>query len=233
MRLRATKTLAELLNHVYVLLPVADNHKHYWIGEAEVDKLLAHGAGGLEEHPRKDLIVRRYIHRAPAHARRPTPLRAWPSITDPRHDHPGPPARHVLSYPTIPPRSRYGRKPDRRPGATRPADHVAVDGVTWITSANSATVLRSIRLSTSRLARSLGSVQAGSTRSTARLHMEMHTAITAMPSLDRFAQQNRTLRTTSGVRTERGGRRVKYLFAMTYGHLPAVVYSFMHNFRLD
>ena len=58
-RLRATKTLAELLNHVYVLLPVADNRKHYWIGEAEVDKVLARGAGWLEDHPRKDLIVRR------------------------------------------------------------------------------------------------------------------------------------------------------------------------------
>ena len=60
-RLQATKTLAELLNHVYVLLPVADNRKHYWIGDAEVDKLLAHGAGWLEEHPRKDFIVRRYL----------------------------------------------------------------------------------------------------------------------------------------------------------------------------
>lgn len=60
-RLRTTKTLAELLNHVYVLLPVADNRKHYWIGEAEVDKLLAHGAGWLEEHPHKELIVRRYL----------------------------------------------------------------------------------------------------------------------------------------------------------------------------
>ena len=60
-RLRATKTLAELLNHVYVLLPVADNRKHYWIGEAEVEKLLAHGAGWLEEHPQKDVIVRRYL----------------------------------------------------------------------------------------------------------------------------------------------------------------------------
>ncbi len=60
-RLRATKTLAELLNHVYVLLPVADNRKHYWIGEAEVDKLLGHGAGWLEEHPQKDFIVRRYL----------------------------------------------------------------------------------------------------------------------------------------------------------------------------
>lgn len=60
-RLAATKTLAELLNHVYVLLPVADNRKHYWIGEAEVDKLLARGEGWLQDHPRKDFIVRRYL----------------------------------------------------------------------------------------------------------------------------------------------------------------------------
>ena len=60
-RLAATKTLAELLNHVYVLLPVADNRKHYWIGEAEVDKLLARGEGWLQDHPHKDFIVRRYL----------------------------------------------------------------------------------------------------------------------------------------------------------------------------
>ena len=60
-RLRATKTLAELLNHVYVLLPIADNRKHYWIGEAEVDKLLARGAGWLDEHPHRDFIIRRYL----------------------------------------------------------------------------------------------------------------------------------------------------------------------------
>ena len=60
-RLSATKTLTELLNHVYVLLPVADNRKHYWIGEAEVDKLLARGEGWLQEHPQKDFIVRRYL----------------------------------------------------------------------------------------------------------------------------------------------------------------------------
>ena len=60
-RLAATKTLAELLNHIYVLLPVADNRKHYWIGEAEVDKLLARGGGWLESHPHKEFIVRRYL----------------------------------------------------------------------------------------------------------------------------------------------------------------------------
>ena len=60
-RLRGTKTLAELLSHVYVLLPVLDNRKHYWIGDAEVDKLLAHGKGWLEEHPERAYIVRRYL----------------------------------------------------------------------------------------------------------------------------------------------------------------------------
>ena len=68
-RLAATKTLAELLNHVYVLLPVADNRKHYWIGEAEVDKLLARGEGWLQDHPRKGLH-RPPLPRPPAHARR-------------------------------------------------------------------------------------------------------------------------------------------------------------------
>ena len=123
------------------------------------------------------------------------------------------PARRPSSSPSAAPRLLPGsyapalhRKPDRRPGATRPADPVAVDGVTWIRSANSATVLRNIRLSTSRPARSLGNVHAGSTQSTARLHMEMHTA---MASLHRFAQQNRALRTTSGVRTEDRGSAVR------------------------
>ena len=60
-RLRGVRTVAELLSHVYVLLPVLDNRKHYWIGDAEVDKLLAHGKGWLEEHPEREYIVRRYL----------------------------------------------------------------------------------------------------------------------------------------------------------------------------
>ena len=60
-RLRGTKTVAELLGHIYVLLPVADNRKHYWIGEAETEKLLKHGAGWLESHPEQGFIVRRYL----------------------------------------------------------------------------------------------------------------------------------------------------------------------------
>ena len=60
-RLTGTKTVAELLGHIYVLLPVADNRKHYWIGAAETDKLLKHGAGWLEEHPEQRFIVQRYL----------------------------------------------------------------------------------------------------------------------------------------------------------------------------
>ena len=35
----ATVTLKELLTHLYVLIPVLDDEKHYWIDEAEVEKL--------------------------------------------------------------------------------------------------------------------------------------------------------------------------------------------------
>jgi len=56
--------LSALLNHLYVLIPVLDDDKHYWVGEDEVTKLLARGEGWLGSHPAKDLIVRRYlIHR--------------------------------------------------------------------------------------------------------------------------------------------------------------------------
>lgn len=64
--LRQTIRLADLLTHLYVLIPVLDNDKHYWVGDDEVEKLLARGAGWLEDHPEKDLIVRRYLkYRAP------------------------------------------------------------------------------------------------------------------------------------------------------------------------
>ena len=59
--LEATVTLANLLTHIYVLLPVADNRKHYWIGSAEVEKLTRRGKGWLESHPSRDLIVKRYL----------------------------------------------------------------------------------------------------------------------------------------------------------------------------
>jgi len=59
--LTATKRLAELLTHLYVLVPVLDGAKHYWVGDDEVEKLLRHGEGWLPMHPERDLIARRYL----------------------------------------------------------------------------------------------------------------------------------------------------------------------------
>ena len=55
-----------LLNHLYVLLPVLDDDKHYWVDEAEIEKLMRRGEGWLAAHPERDLIVRRYLKRAGA-----------------------------------------------------------------------------------------------------------------------------------------------------------------------
>lgn len=59
--IEGTKTLAELLNHLYVLIPVFDNRKHYFVGDDELEKLLAKGAGWLAQHPAKEQITRRYL----------------------------------------------------------------------------------------------------------------------------------------------------------------------------
>ena len=60
-RLAATIRLRDLLAHLYVLLPVLDDHKHYWVGDDEVAKLLRFGEGWLDSHPLRDLISRRYL----------------------------------------------------------------------------------------------------------------------------------------------------------------------------
>ena len=59
--LEAEVRLRELLAHLYVLVPVLDAEKHYWVGEAEVEKLLRRGEGWLAGHPERDLIVNRYL----------------------------------------------------------------------------------------------------------------------------------------------------------------------------
>ncbi|HET9656602.1 MAG TPA: 3' terminal RNA ribose 2'-O-methyltransferase Hen1 [Kineosporiaceae bacterium] len=53
--------LADALNHLYVLLPVLDDGKHYWVGEDEVDKLLRAGGQWLAGHPERELISRRFL----------------------------------------------------------------------------------------------------------------------------------------------------------------------------
>jgi len=53
--------LQDLLGHLYVLVPVLDDQKHYWVGDDEVDKLVRHGAGWLAAHPEREQIARRYL----------------------------------------------------------------------------------------------------------------------------------------------------------------------------
>lgn len=53
--------LRDLLTHVYVLAPVLDNEKHYWVGDEEVEKLLRHGEGWLAAHPEREAIAHRYL----------------------------------------------------------------------------------------------------------------------------------------------------------------------------
>ena len=59
-------TLADLLTHLYVLVPVFDGQKHYFVGEDEMEKLLAKGGGWLAGHPEKDEIARRYLKFRPS-----------------------------------------------------------------------------------------------------------------------------------------------------------------------
>jgi 3' terminal RNA ribose 2'-O-methyltransferase Hen1 len=61
--LRANARLADVLAHLYVLIPVLDDRKHYWVGDDEVEKLLRRGEGWLDGHPARDEIVTRYLVR--------------------------------------------------------------------------------------------------------------------------------------------------------------------------
>ena len=63
--LEAKLPLADLLAHLYVLIPVLDNDKHYWVGDGEVEKLIARGGDWLAAHPEREFITRRYLKRRP------------------------------------------------------------------------------------------------------------------------------------------------------------------------
>lgn len=66
LRLTGTLRLADALTQLYVLLPVLDDAKHYWVAADEVDKLLRAGKNWLAAHPDRELISARYL----AHKRR-------------------------------------------------------------------------------------------------------------------------------------------------------------------
>lgn len=60
-RLQGTLRLQDLLTHLYVLIPVLDDEKHYWVGDDEVEKLLRHGERWLAAHLERELITSRYL----------------------------------------------------------------------------------------------------------------------------------------------------------------------------
>ena len=73
MTVSKTTTLSDLLTHLYVLVPVFDNQKHYFVGDDELEKLLAKGSGWLAGHPEKEEITRRYLKFQPSLTGRPSP----------------------------------------------------------------------------------------------------------------------------------------------------------------
>ncbi len=73
--LRGTVRLADLLTHLFVLVPALDAEKHYYVGEAEVEKLLLKGEGWLQSHPERDLITKRYLPVRVARPDHPRPAR--------------------------------------------------------------------------------------------------------------------------------------------------------------
>jgi 3' terminal RNA ribose 2'-O-methyltransferase Hen1 len=60
-RISASARLRDVLQHLYVLLPVLDDQKHYWVTGDEIEKLLNRGREWLADHPERELITRRYL----------------------------------------------------------------------------------------------------------------------------------------------------------------------------
>ena len=59
--LSGQQPLTALLAHLYVLIPVLDDDKHYYVGEDELEKLLRRGEGWLADHPERRFITQRYL----------------------------------------------------------------------------------------------------------------------------------------------------------------------------
>ncbi|RZS91556.1 3' terminal RNA ribose 2'-O-methyltransferase Hen1 [Motilibacter rhizosphaerae] len=104
--LRGRARVADALSHLYVLLPVLDDAKHYWVGEDEVDKLLRVGGRWLQGHPERELISSRYLahqrHLASTAAERLAALdRPADAADDADADEPGDDAAPVPARPLV------------------------------------------------------------------------------------------------------------------------------------
>lgn len=65
-RLNGRQTLQTALQQLFVLIPALDDYKHYYISDDEVDKIRRYGAGWLEQHPQRGLILKRTLRFARA-----------------------------------------------------------------------------------------------------------------------------------------------------------------------
>lgn len=61
--LRHTLPVRELLEHLYVLLPVLDNSRHNFVQEQDIDILVKKGGNWLPRHPERTTITRRFLRR--------------------------------------------------------------------------------------------------------------------------------------------------------------------------
>jgi len=61
LRLSGLTTLQAALRQLYVLIPVMDNYKHYYIDEKEVEKLKRYGEGWLDDHPQRSFILKQAL----------------------------------------------------------------------------------------------------------------------------------------------------------------------------
>lgn len=59
--LTGEQTLQDALRHLFVLIPVIDDYKHYYIDEKEIEKINRYGEGWLENHPMRETIYRRAL----------------------------------------------------------------------------------------------------------------------------------------------------------------------------
>ncbi|SFE70951.1 3' terminal RNA ribose 2'-O-methyltransferase Hen1 [Paenibacillus algorifonticola] len=64
-RLAGKQTLQLALRQLFIMLPMLDDYKHYFIGEEEADKLHRYGEGWLAAHPLRELIIRRTLRFSP------------------------------------------------------------------------------------------------------------------------------------------------------------------------
>lgn len=60
-RLSGEQTLQDALRHLFVLIPVIDDYKHYFIDEKEIEKIARYGEGWLEQHPLRETIYKRAL----------------------------------------------------------------------------------------------------------------------------------------------------------------------------